>query len=253
MTKIVTAALIIIGDEILSGRTADVNLRYIAGRLNSLGVRLAEARVVADKQDAIVAALNECRARYDYVMTTGGIGPTHDDITAAAVAAAFDRPLIRHPEIVAILENAYRGSDMELNEARLSMADTPEGATLIDNPVSGAPGWQIENVFVFAGVPKIMQAMFESMTHRLTGGEPLRERSIVVDIGEGTLASALSDIQDRHPNLSIGSYPYYRGGAFGVKLVLRGTDDAELDTAAEEVIAALQDLGGNPRIEEATA
>jgi molybdenum cofactor synthesis domain-containing protein len=253
MTKIVTAALIIIGDEILSGRTADVNLRYIAGRLNSLGVRLAEARVVADKQDAIVAALNECRARYDYVMTTGGIGPTHDDITAAAVAAAFDRPLIRHPEIVAILENAYRGSDMELNEARLSMADTPEGATLIDNPVSGAPGWQIENVFVFAGVPKIMQAMFESMTHRLTGGEPLRERSIVVDIGEGALASALSDIQDRHPNLSIGSYPYYRGGAFGVKLVLRGTDDAELDTAAEEVIAALQDLGGNPRIEEATA
>ncbi|MFP6729913.1 MAG: molybdopterin-binding protein [Alphaproteobacteria bacterium] len=253
MTKIVTAALIIIGDEILSGRTADVNLRYIAGRLNSLGVRLAEARVVADKQDAIVAALNECRARYDYVLTTGGIGPTHDDITAAAVAAAFDRPLIRHPEIVAILENAYRGSDMELNEARLSMADTPEGATLIDNPVSGAPGWQIENVFVFAGVPKIMQAMFESMTHRLTGGEPLRERSIVVDIGEGTLASALSDIQDRHPNLSIGSYPYYRGGAFGVKLVLRGTDDAELDTAAEEVIAALQDLGGNPRIEEATA
>ena len=253
MTKIVTAALIIIGDEILSGRTADVNLRYIAGRLNSLGVRLAEARVVADKQDAIVAALNECRARDDYVMTTGGIGPTHDDITAAAVAAAFDRPLIRHPEIVAILENAYRGSDMELNEARLSMADTPEGATLIDNPVSGAPGWQIENVFVFAGVPKIMQAMFESMTHRLTGGEPLRERSIVVDIGEGTLASALSDIQDRHPNLSIGSYPYYRGGAFGVKLVLRGTDDAELDTAAEEVIAALQDLGGNPRIEEATA
>ena len=130
------------------------------------------------------------------------------------------------------------------------MADTPEGATLIDNPVSGAPGWQIENVFVFAGVPKIMQAMFESMTHRLTGGEPLRERSIVVDIGEGTLAAALSDIQDRHPELSIGSYPYYRGGAFGVKLVLRGTDDTELDTAAEEIVAALRALGGNPRIED---
>lgn len=257
MTKpgalVVTAGLIIIGDEILSGRTADVNLRYIAERLNSLGVRLAEARVVADKQGAIVAALNELRSRYDYVMTTGGIGPTHDDITAAAVAKAFGRPLIRNPDIVAILQDAYRGSELELNEARLSMADTPEGATLIDNPVSGAPGWQIENVFVFAGVPKIMQAMFESMTHRLTGGEPLRERSIVVDIGEGTLASALSDIQDRHRSLSIGSYPYYRGGAFGVKLVLRGTDDAELDAAAEEVVAALRALGGNPRIEEATA
>ena len=253
MTTVVTAALIIIGDEILSGRTADVNLRYIAKRLNSLGVRLAEARVVADKQDAIVAAVNHCRATYDYVMTTGGIGPTHDDITAAAIAAAFGRPLIRNPEIVAILEDAYRDSAMELNEARLSMANTPAGVTLIDNPVSGAPGWQIENVFVFAGVPKIMQAMFESMTHRLTGGEPLRERSIVVDIGEGTLAAALEDIQDRHRALSIGSYPYYRGGAFGVKLVLRGTDEEELDATADEVVAALRELGGNPRIEEPAA
>ncbi|MCH8858751.1 MAG: competence/damage-inducible protein A, partial [Proteobacteria bacterium] len=225
----------------------------IAKRLNSLGVRLAEARVVADKEDAIVAAVNELRARHDYVMTTGGIGPTHDDITAAAIAAAFGRPLIRNPEIVAILEDAYRGSDMELNEARLSMADTPEGAILIDNPVSGAPGWQIENVFVFAGVPKIMQAMFESMIHRLTGGEPLTERSVVVDIGEGVLAAALADIQAAHPDLSIGSYPYYRGGAFGVKIVLRGTDEAELDACAETVAEALRALGGNPRIEDPAA
>ena len=253
MSKVVTAALIIIGDEILSGRTADVNLPYIAERLNSLGVRLAEARVVADKQDAIVAAVNQCRAAYDYVMTTGGIGPTHDDITAAAIAKAFGRPLIRNPAIVAVLKDAYRDSGLELNEARLSMANTPEGAELIDNPVSGAPGWQIENVFVFAGVPKIMQAMFESMTHRLTGGEPLRERSVIVDIGEGTLAAALAEIQDRHMDLSIGSYPYYRGGSFGVKLVLRGTDEAELDIALDEVVAALRDLGGNPRIEQATA
>ena len=253
MSRIVTAALIIIGDEILSGRTADVNLRYIAERLNSLGVRLIEARVVADKEDAIVDAVNHCRATYDYVMTTGGIGPTHDDITAAAIAKAFGRPLIRNPAIVAILEDAYRDSEHELNEARLSMANTPEGAELIDNPVSGAPGWQVENVFVFAGVPKIMQAMFESITHRLTGGEPLRERSVIVDIGEGTLAAALEDIQNRHAALSIGSYPYYRGGAFGVKLVLRGTDEAELDAAMDEVVAALRDLGGNPRIEKATA
>ena len=249
MTRVVTAALIIIGDEILSGRTADVNLRYIAERLDALGVRLSEARVVADREDAIVAAVNACRAAHDYVMTTGGIGPTHDDITAAAIAKAFGRPLIRNPEIVAILEDAYRGSDLALNEARLSMADTPEGAVLIDNPVSGAPGFQVENVFVFAGVPRIMQAMFESMTHRLTGGEPLRERAVLVDIGEGTLAAALDDIQKRHAALSIGSYPYYRGGAFGVKLVLRGTDDGELDAAVGEVMAALRDLGGNPRIE----
>lgn len=253
MTRVVTAALIIIGDEILSGRTADMNLRYIAKRLDALGVRLSEARVVADNQDAIVAAVNQCRAAHDYVMTTGGIGPTHDDITAAAIAAAFGRRLIRNPEIVAILEDAYRDSGLELNQARLSMADTPEGAVLIENPVSGAPGWQIENVFVFAGVPKIMQAMFESMTHRLTGGEPLRERVVLVDLGEGSLATALEDIQKRHAALSIGSYPNYHGGRFSVKLVLRGTDDGELDTAVDEVIEALRDLGGDPTIETSDA
>ena len=253
MSRVVSAALIIIGDEILSGRTADENLGYIARRLDTLGVRLKQVRVVPDEQDTIVAAVNECRAAHDYVMTTGGIGPTHDDITAAAIAAAFGRPLIRNPEITAILEDAYRDSGLDLNPARLSMADTPEGVSLIDNPVSGAPGWQIENVFVFAGVPKIMQAMFESMTHRLTGGEPLRERAVIVDIGEGALAADLAEIQNRHSALSIGSYPYYRGGAFGVKLVLRGTDDGELDAAVEELMAVLRELGGNPRIEQATA
>jgi len=253
VSRVVSAALIIIGDEILSGRTADENLGYIARRLDTLGVRLKQVRVVPDEQDTIVAAVNECRAAHDYVMTTGGIGPTHDDITAAAIAAAFGRPLIRNPEITAILEDAYRDSGLDLNPARLSMADTPEGVSLIDNPVSGAPGWQIENVFVFAGVPKIMQAMFESMTHRLTGGEPLRERAVIVDIGEGALAADLAEIQNRHSALSIGSYPYYRGGAFGVKLVLRGTDDGELDAAVEELMAVLRELGGNPRIEQATA
>jgi molybdenum cofactor synthesis domain-containing protein len=253
VSRVVSAALIIIGDEILSGRTADENLGYIARRLDTLGVRLKQVRVVPDEQDAIVAAVNECRAAHDYVMTTGGIGPTHDDITAAAIAAAFGRPLIRNPEITAILEDAYRDSGLDLNPARLSMADTPEGVSLIENPVSGAPGWQIENVFVFAGVPKIMQAMFESMTHRLTGGEPLRERAVIVDIGEGALAADLAEIQNRHSALSIGSYPYYRGGAFGVKLVLRGTDDGELDAAVEELMAVLRELGGNPRIEQATA
>ena len=251
MAETVTAALVIIGDEILSGRTPDANLAYIGKRLNVLGVRLREVRVVPDDEDAIVAAVNQCRGAFDYVLTTGGIGPTHDDITAAAIARAFGRPLIRNAEAAAILEKSYARTGLALNEARLSMANTPEGAVLVDNPVSGAPGFQVENVFVFAGVPKIMQAMFESMTHRLAGGEPLKERSVAVDLGEGTIAAALAAVQTRHDDLSIGSYPYYHSGSFGVKLVLRGTDDARLDAAAAALVAALQDLGGNPYVEEA--
>jgi molybdopterin-biosynthesis enzyme MoeA-like protein len=195
--------------------------------------------------------VNHCRANFDYVFTTGGIGPTHDDITAAAIAKAFGQTLIRNAEAVAILEAAYQRSGLELNEARLSMADTPEHATLLDNPVSGAPGFQVENVFVFAGVPKIMQAMFDGMTHRLTGGEPLRERSVAVDLGEGNIATTLVEVEDRHHGVTIGSYPYYHSGSFGVKLVLRGTDDDALDAAAAELVAALTALGGNPYIEEA--
>ena len=251
MADTVTAALVIIGDEILSGRTQDANLAYIGRRLNQLGIRLREVRVVADDEDAIVAAVNHLRAAFDYVFTTGGIGPTHDDITAAAIAKAFGQKLIRNPQAVAILEASYARSGLELNEARLSMADTPEHASLIDNPVSGAPGIQVENVFVFAGVPKIMQAMFDGMTHRLTGGAPLRERSVAVDLGEGNIAATLVEVEDRHDGVTIGSYPYYHSGSFGVKLVLRGTDEAALDAAAAELLAALTALGGNPYIEEA--
>ncbi|MCH8333903.1 hypothetical protein IIC65_08220, partial [Candidatus Sumerlaeota bacterium] len=159
--------------EILSGRTRDANLAFLGRRLNELGIRLREVRVVADDEDAIVAAVNACRAAFDYVFTTGGIGPTHDDITAAAIAKAFGQKLIRNPAAVEILLASYARSGLEVNEARLSMADTPEHASLIENPVSGAPGFRLENVFVFAGVPKIMQAMFDGMTHLLTGGEPV--------------------------------------------------------------------------------
>ncbi len=253
MSRTVTAALIIIGDEILSGRTRDANLAFLGRRLNELGIRLKEVRVVADDEDAIVAAVNACRAAFDYVFTTGGIGPTHDDITAASIAKAFGQKLIRNPQAVEILLASYARSGLEVNEARLSMADTPEHASLIENPVSGAPGIHIENVFVFAGVPKIMQAMFDGMTHLLTGGAPLAERSVAVDLGEGTIAETLIEVQDRFDGVTIGSYPYYHSGSFGVKLVLRGTDDGQLDAAAADLIAALGALGGNPYIENQKA
>ncbi len=250
MSRTVSAALVIIGNEILSGRTRDANLPYLAERLNAVGVRLAEVRVVADGEDAIVAAVNALRAAHDYVFTTGGIGPTHDDITAAAIAKAFDVPLERNPQAVAILERHYAGSDLELNEARLGMADMPAGAELVDNPVSGAPGFRIENVFVLAGVPSIMQAMFEGVKHRLVGGEPMLSRSLAVALPEGAIAAVLAEVQAAYADVEIGSYPYYRSGAFGVKLVLRAVDEARLAAALAALSEALARLGAEP-LEEA--
>lgn len=244
--KTYTAALLIIGNEILSGRTTDTNLPYIAGRLNELGIRLSEVRVVPDIEADIVAAVDALRARNSYVFTTGGIGPTHDDITAECMAKAFGRPLIEHAEARRRLEERYAETGIELNEARLRMARTPEGATLIDNPVSGAPGFQVENVFVMAGVPKIMQAMFESLRDRLVGGAPLLSRSIACQVPEGTLAQGLGEIQGRHAGVDIGSYPSYSSTGFGVAVVLRGTDRAKLDAAAAAVIALIHALGGEP-------
>ncbi|HUI17833.1 MAG TPA: competence/damage-inducible protein A, partial [Alphaproteobacteria bacterium] len=171
--KTVTAAVLVIGNEILSGRTKDANLPYLAVELNKLGVRLMEARVVPDIEERIIAALNALRGAYDYVFTTGGIGPTHDDITAECVAKAFGVPLRRHPEAVKVLASRFK-NPADLNEARLRMANVPEGGVLINNPVSGAPGFQIGNVFVMAGVPAIMQAMFQGLGHRLVGGVPMR-------------------------------------------------------------------------------
>ena len=244
--KTYTAALLIVGNEILSGRTTDANLPYIAGRLNTLGIRLSEVRVVPDIESEIVDAVNMLRARYTYVFTTGGIGPTHDDITADCVAKAFGVPLIEHPEARRRLQERYDESGIELNEARLRMARTPEGATLIDNPVSAAPGFQVENVFVMAGVPKIMQAMFESLRERLVGGEPLLSRSIACHLPEGMLAQGLGEIQARHDGVDIGSYPSYSSVGFGVAVVLRHTDPAVLDAAALEVAALIRALGGEP-------
>jgi molybdenum cofactor synthesis domain-containing protein len=244
MAKTFTAALVIIGNEILSGRTKDANLAYIAAKLNAAGIRLAEARVVGDTEDQIVAAVNACRAAHDYVFTTGGIGPTHDDITAQSVARAFGLPLMRNPEAVARLQRRYSSAD--LNEARLSMAEMPEGAVLVDNPVSGAPGFQIGNVFVLAGVPSIMQAMFDSILPMLKGGAPVLSRTVSCHLPEGAIAEGLSAIQRNFPEAEIGSYPFFRQGRFGTSLVIRAEESSILDRAAEELRALIVSLGGEP-------
>ena len=242
--RIVTACMIVIGNEILSGRTRDANLHYIAQRLNELGVRLKEARVVADEEPAIVAAVNECRARFGYVFTSGGIGPTHDDITADAIARAFGVPIDIDPRARAILEKRYEPG--MLNEARLRMARIPAGAALIPNPVSGAPGFRLDNVYVMAGVPAILQAMFESIRHELVGGDPLLARTLNAGLAEGQLAKPLAELQGRFKDVDMGSYPWYRGGKFGTSIVLRSTDKARLDAATEEMRGIMRGFGAEP-------
>ena len=239
--KPVTACLLIIGNEILSGRTQDKNLAFIGRELNELGIRLMEVRVVPDVEAVIVDSLNAVRRSFDYVFTTGGIGPTHDDITADCIAKAFGLPLIVNPEARAILEAHYEPG--QLTDARLRMARTPEGAALIENPVSKAPGFRVENVFVMAGIPTIMQAMFDSLKHCLVGGDPLRSRTVVVEMGESLVADGLAEIQARFPDVEIGSYPFSRNGVFGTRLVLRATEDATLDAAAAALDGLLETLG----------
>ncbi len=233
-----TAAVLIIGNEILSGKTQDVNLNAIAQRLLPIGVRLVEARVVADVEAAIVAAVNALRAAYDYVFTTGGIGPTHDDITAASVAKAFGRPLIQNPEAAKLLLHYY-GAD-KLTPTRLLMANTPEGATLIHNPVSAAPGFQIENVFVMAGVPEIMRAMMEDCAARIKGGPAFQSRTVNCLVPESVIAVGLGLIAQDFSDCDIGSYPWFRLGQYGLSLVVRGTDSARLDAAAAEILALVR-------------
>ena len=250
--NIYTAALVIIGDEILSGRTHDANTPYIAEHLNESGVRLAEVRVIPDDKQKIVDTVNEMRDKknggYDYVFTTGGIGPTHDDITAESIAAAFGVELELNEVALAELQSYY-DKPSDVTEARKKMAYIPKGATLIDNPVSGAPGINIENVYVFAGVPKIMQAMFDAIAPTLKGGKPTRSRSVSCNIAESHLAEGLGEIQDRYPMLAIGSYPKYQNGKFGTTLVLRGIDEDALAKATQEVADLTKSLGeDNPII-----
>jgi molybdenum cofactor synthesis domain-containing protein len=227
-----TAALLIIGDEILSGRTKDRNLGFIADFLTALGIDLEEARVVPDVESDIVAAVNALRARYTYLFTTGGIGPTHDDITSDAVAKAFGVAIDHDPRAVAILEAHY--DPKMLNEARLRMARIPKGAELIENRISKAPGFRLGNVFVMAGVPQIMQAMLEAVGPFLVGGEPIRSRTVKAYIGEGDLARPLKEIQDRYPDVVMGSYPFEEQGRYGSHLVLRSRNPEVLDKAFRE-------------------
>jgi molybdenum cofactor synthesis domain-containing protein len=234
-SSIPTAAVLLIGDEILSGRTKDANLGYIADYLTVVGIDLKEARVVSDEEADIVAALNALRARYTYVFTTGGIGPTHDDITADCVAAAFRVAIDHHPEAVKILRAHWKARGIEENEARLRMGRIPDTAELILNSVSKAPGFHIGNVFVMAGVPKIMQAMLDEVAPKLTGGAVMLSRTVPLDLGEGDVAKRLKEIQLAHQGVMIGSYPYERDGRFATNIVVRSRDEAAMNAAAEEV------------------
>ncbi|MFN3643216.1 MAG: competence/damage-inducible protein A [Gemmobacter sp.] len=226
-----TAAMLVIGDEILSGRTRDSNLHHLAGELTRHGIRMIEARVVADDHAAIVAAVNDLRVRVDHLFTSGGIGPTHDDITADAVAAAFGVPIGLREDARALLAAHYARSGLEFNAARQRMARIPDGAALIDNPISAAPGFTLGNVHVMAGVPSIFEAMAASVLARIAGGAPLLSQSLQVNRGEGEIAEAFGALAAEFPDLTMGSYPFIRNGAHGTNLVIRGTDGARLDAA----------------------
>lgn len=238
---VVTAAVLVIGDEILSGRTKDKNIGYIAEYLTNIGIDLREVRVVADLEDDIVAAVNALRSRYDHVFTTGGIGPTHDDITADAIAKAFGVPIDVDPRAVALLlERIPRD---QLNEARLRMARIPQGATLIENSVSKAPGFSIGNVHVMAGVPAIMQAMMDALASRLETGKRMHSRSLAAGLKEGDIAAPLGAIQADYPDVAIGSYPTFDPvTGFTTTLVLRARDEARLAAAEAAVSAMLSEV-----------
>lgn len=232
-----TAAMLVIGDEILSGRTRDANMYHLAGRLSEIGADLREVRVVADDRREIVDALNTLRGKYDHVFSSGGIGPTHDDITADCVAEAFGVAIDVREDARQLLARNYPEGEAALNPARLRMARIPEGAVLIENPVSKAPGFTMGNVHVMAGVPTIFRAMVESVLPGITGGAPLMSESVRIDRGESQVADALGRIDAAYPAVSIGSYPFQRNGSFGTNIVLRSADRIALDAATNEVRA----------------
>ncbi len=239
-----TASLLVIGNEILSGKTSDKNLNYIAKKLAGMGITFVEARVVRDIQDEIVSALNELRKKHDYVFTTGGIGPTHDDITVEAVAKAFGVPVEEHPLARAKLEEYYRERGSDLNDARLRMAKFPAGAELVENPLTAAPGCKIENVFVLAGIPSIMQVMFDYASQSLQKGRKIHSKTIYCDLVEGNLAAKLTEIQNDNMDTDIGSYPYVYKGKYAVSLVVRSTDKDAVNSTAKKIEAMVVELGG---------
>lgn len=239
-----TAAVLLIGNEILSGRTKDANLPAIALALGKRGIPVREARVIPDLPEVIQETLNTLRNNYDFVFTTGGIGPTHDDITAENVAAAFSVPLITHPEAEKLLLEYFKSRDVDPNEARMRMARVPEGATLIDNPVSVAPGFRMGNVHVMAGVPKIMQAMLENILPTLPQAAELISHTVVCNLPEGTLAGPLGKLSEKNPDVDLGSYPGKSGQSFRVALVARGADASRIEQVASELESMIGTLGG---------
>jgi molybdenum cofactor synthesis domain-containing protein len=242
-TSRVSAAVLIIGNEILSGRTQDTNLAYLAKKLNEYGIQILEARVVADIEADIVAAVNALRSRFDYVFTTGGIGPTHDDITAECIAKAFGVPLVVNDEIAQILQR--RAAPPEIMAARMRMARIPAGGGLVRNP-NGPHGFYIENVYVLAGIPSVMQAMIGSLDGQLRRGEQIESRSVTAYLPESHIAQRLGDIQLRFPHLDLGSYPFSRNDRYGTTLVMRGSVGEDLDAMLELVKQMIVDLGGTP-------
>ena len=233
-----SAAMLVIGDEILSGRTRDANMHYLAGQLTQAGIDLREVRVVSDDPAAIVSAVRALSDAYETVFTSGGIGPTHDDITADCMAEAFGASIDVRADARALLQAHYDRQGVELNEARLRMARIPDGAALIDNPVSVAPGFTIKNVHVMAGVPSVFQAMVASVLPTLTGGDPLISKTLRIERGEGDIAGPLGALAKAYPDLSLGSYPYQKDGKYGANIVIRGTDGARVDLAIAELAKA---------------
>ena len=244
MPEAVTACALIIGNEILSGRTPDANLNHLALTLGGWGIQLREARVVPDVEAEIVAALNECRRRFNYVFTTGGIGPTHDDITAECIAKAFGVPLVISPEIAERIRR--RPVPPEVMEARMLMARIPEGAELVDNGTGGPQGFKMDNVIVMAGIPAVMRAMLATLEGKLDAGPIIHSRSVTAYLGESQIAKKLGAVQERYPDIDLGSYPFFRDDRYGASLVMRGADVGRLEQMLEEVCQVIVDAGEAP-------
>ena len=241
-SNVVSACVLIIGNEILSGRTQDLNLQYIAESLGEQGVTVKEARVIPDDRDIIVGAVNYARTTYDYVLTTGGIGPTHDDITAECIAAAFDVPLVMHPEIEQRIR--LREAPPDVMQSRLLMARVPEGASLIENSTGGPQGFSMANVHVMAGIPAVLQAMLPNIGFK--GGDTVKSRSVRAFMGESEIATQLGELQERVPSVDIGSYPFHREGVYGTTLVVRGTDLQQVESTVEEIRGIIRARGSEP-------
>ena len=245
-----TAAIVVIGDEILNGRTADKNINWLATVLYERGIKLVEARVIGDDEELIINTVRTLADANDMVFTSGGIGPTHDDITTVTIAKAFGVPVIRHPEADQRLIDHYRDTDLDYNAARQKMADVPEGATLIDNHVSAAPGYILGNVYVLPGVPSILRAMVENMGDQLPGGVKAHRLTVQTEVGEGTLASGLAEIESAFTGISIGSYPWFKPGQYGTALVVSGLVEDDVKAAADQLVALVSSFGSTAYIDD---